>query len=572
MPHPTATHTLGLELLLKEIVAVEAVEKKDGIHIQAFYQIPLSGPAADNDHVKPLDTDSFPKELKNALAKELSITALPAEDVLVRSLSTPLKKEKEIEEVIAFQAEPLLPFPPEETLVDFIKVKEDKDGSELTLSATRTSHLEKLLAEWKYYQVDPEVVTSEQAALASFAAVVHPSDQPFITISVGQKRTICALVRGKKLIAAQTIPIGVDSLKMALGHCLSASVDSLTSTTLYHYEWHEVQENDDPLLFQAIDSLRLDIARTSYSLCKYIKTEELQGFLWAGEGACWPHLIKALEKNLAKRSQDKPLEITELPGTSKENLLRYALAFGSAFSSLESSKNTFNFRKNQFSYPTPWRRYQSSLFTYTGAALLLAAALYFGGSQYVNKEEDRVRQDYVALLKEVGKPFKEFEEEFAQKSGTTEVLVSEDAKELSLIEIEERLDFLENELNASPDIFPLWPNTPRVSDLLAWLATHPNIAPATDDGKQSPLLTIESLHYSMVKRPDFSKKSEHYQIKVELELSTPTPKYAREFHDALIAPNDFVDPKGEVKWSSSKGRYKTSFFLKDKTAYPSFSQ
>lgn len=64
----------------------------------------------------------------------------------------------------------------------------------------------------------------------------------------------------------------------------------------------------------------------------------------------------------------------------------------------------------------------------------------------------------------------------------------------------------------------------------------------------------------MTKRPEQNKKQEKYQVKVEMEFTSPTPKQAREFHDALIAPNDFVDPKGEIKWNSSHGRYRTSFF------------
>jgi len=60
------------------------------------------------------------------------------------------------------------------------------------------------------------------------------------------------------------------------------------------------------------------------------------------------------------------------------------------------------------------------------------------------------------------------------------------------------------------------------------------------------LLQIENLSYSMVKRPELTKKQERYQVKVELEFTSPTPKLAREFHDALIAPNDLVDPKGDI--------------------------
>ena len=91
---------------------------------------------------------------------------------------------------------------------------------------------------------------------------------------------------------------------------------------------------------------------------------------------------------------------------------------------------------------------------------------------------------------------------------------------------------------------------------------NPNTAQIT------PLIQLESFSYGMLKRPEQSKKQEKYQVKVEFEFTTATPKLAREFHDALIAPNEIVDPKGEIKWSSNRGRYKTSFFLKDKTIYP----
>ena len=79
---------------------------------------------------------------------------------------------------------------------------------------------------------------------------------------------------------------------------------------------------------------------------------------------------------------------------------------------------------------------------------------------------------------------------------------------------------------------------------------------------------LENFSYKMVKRPEFNKKKEHYQVKVEIEFSTHTPRYAREFHDILLAPNEIIDPTSDVKWSSERGRYRASFFLKDKTLYP----
>jgi type IV pilus assembly protein PilM len=85
----------------------------------------------------------------------------------------------------------------------------------------------------------------------------------------------------------------------------------------------------------------------------------------------------------------------------------------------------------------------------------------------------------------------------------------------------------------------------------------------------APLIQIDTFSYTMTKHPDQKQRLEKYQVKVDLEFSSITPKAAREFHDALIAPNAIVDPKGEIKWGTNKNKYRTSFYLKDRTLYPS---
>jgi type IV pilus assembly protein PilM len=72
----------------------------------------------------------------------------------------------------------------------------------------------------------------------------------------------------------------------------------------------------------------------------------------------------------------------------------------------------------------------------------------------------------------------------------------------------------------------------------------------------------------MAKRPEQTKKLEKYQVRVELEFSSRNPTDAREFHDALLVPNSFIDAKQGVKWSAAGGKYKAVFFLNDRTPYP----
>jgi type IV pilus assembly protein PilM len=71
----------------------------------------------------------------------------------------------------------------------------------------------------------------------------------------------------------------------------------------------------------------------------------------------------------------------------------------------------------------------------------------------------------------------------------------------------------------------------------------------------------------MVKRPEKTRPKEQYSVKVSLDFTAQSSRDARAFHDKLLQTNDFVDPKGEVRWSTSPGKFHVSFMLKDRTRY-----
>ncbi|MCB1213366.1 MAG: pilus assembly protein PilM, partial [Chlamydiia bacterium] len=114
--------------------------------------------------------------------------------------------------------------------------------------------------------------------------------------------------------------------------------------------------------------------------------------------------------------------------------------------------------------------------------------------------------------------------------------------------------------------FPLLPLVPKVSDFLEWLCTLPSSVEMAN-GKKRALIQVENFAYQFVKAPDKNRPREHYQVKVDLTFTAQESMHAREFHSALLEPNQFIDPRSEVKWSFSEGKYRTSFFLKDLTTY-----
>lgn len=491
---------------------------------------------------------------------QLIVTSLSSEEVLVRPLQMQLKKEKDIDDVLDFQAEPLLPYPLEQAILDRMVVAKERETTRLTLFAVRKDHLQQHLGQWRGLGIDPEVVSCDPAVLALFSRHFIETKQPHFLVHVSSGQTACTLVIEDKPIAVQTSHGGVDSIVAA------AAEDGVDSSALASLDLATVTQESHPHLYQALDQWYLEVTRLLYALSKQNRDQEVSEFLLTGEGAS----LLNLDTLLAQHAKKQKLTLSPPPSfesLSASKLQRLAVPIGAALTGLTLAASPVNFRQKEYLYTDPWKRLKKPLMLFGACSLLLAVVIYLFGQSYLGWQENHLRTSYATLLQSMNKPYKSFEEEYYRKQR----LVSPEGgagvhplNDLSIDDIESRLSYLQKDLQDSPDIFPLLPNVPRVSDVLAWLSKHPQIEGSGSEGG----LKIESFNYSMVSRPDLKKKGEKYKVKVEIEFSSPTPKLAREFHDALVAPNELVDPKGEVKWNSNRGTYRASFFLKDKTSYP----
>lgn len=225
------------------------------------------------------------------------------------------------------------------------------------------------------------------------------------------------------------------------------------------------------------------------------------------------------------------LPSTSAIAVSQEDLVRYGLAIGIALAA-----EGIDFRQKSFAYPHKWRQIKKPLIATIALALLLIGTVAGFGQIALQHKKQAAAHAYFSLLKAERRSLEE-----AASLTTSE-------------EYKNALNNLENEVRARPDTFPLHPAIPKVREFLAWLSTQAAI-------------NVDSLHYAMVKRPDFSHTKDHYKVKVELEFSATHPKDANAFHDLLVSPNSFLDSKEEVQWTAGKGKYRATFYLKDKTRY-----
>ncbi len=224
------------------------------------------------------------------------------------------------------------------------------------------------------------------------------------------------------------------------------------------------------------------------------------------------------------------LPSTAILPLSQEELIRYGLAMGAALAA-----EGVDFRQKTLTYPHRWRRVKKPLIGCVALFTLLIGSLATFGHVALKHQKQDVENAYLSLVKAEGK-------------SASKLPFLPEAYLSSLAQIEK-------EVRARPDTHPLHPDVPKVREFLTWLSSHKGVQ-------------IETLNYTMASRPDLAHKKEHYKVKVDLEFSAKDASSANAFHDLLLTPNAFVDSKQSVEWTTGKGKYQTSFYLKDKTRYP----
>lgn len=560
---PTALHTLGLMLDPGVMRGAYLSLLRGKPSLERIFEVTLTEEEiASTDHVNPLYTRTEGGILKKLSEKCLVVTPLITSEVMTRDLEIKLKKEKDVDAVLAFQAEPLLPYSVEEGVVDSIKIGKTEDGWLLTMLAARKDHIARHLERWHHFQVEPEMVSCIPAALASFSSHFSPLEGLHLVVNLGTTSSTCVHVKEGKLLNAQYCRIGVAELLDAYAKDRDSDPE-LVRADFEALDFATIDEKAFPRLSAAIDNWKLLLTRITYALEKQAG-EPVLDLLVAGEANHLKNISTVLFAKV-ETPQIAPKEDSQFP-ISPYQIQKYAIPIGMALSALPKAKNSINFRQEEFAYPHPWKRVKQPLMTYVGACLFIAMAIFLFGKAYISYEEDQIKAEYVDMLASTERPFAAFEVAFAKKTGGEGVF---DPVDLTSDGVFERLQFLDNEISRIPDLFPLIPNVPTVGDVLAWLSSHPKVkGEPTDDPTLLPRLKLQKFSYKFVKRPEQKKKKDKYQVKVDLEFTSNVPRYAREFHDALLEPNALIDPKGEVKWSPSKGIYRTSFFLKDRTVYP----
>jgi len=544
-----AQYPLGLQLEQRTLRGALLCRVGEQAHILRVFSLEIKDDTVGPRHISVLHT-LRPPIARDKLRRALFATGLPSPRTLIRPLDIKLTKDKDIDAVLAYQAEPLLPFPVDEAVVDKTTLSRDEEGSQLAVFAAKRGDVEEHLESFQSLNIEPEAVSCYPAALAAYSATYAPQEEPIFVTHLGLDTITTLLVDDGKVLAAHSMASTLSTMYQTLKEPSSA-------------DFHKLAQETESDAAQQLQKLQQELSRAVFALGKQAQGQAVHMALFVGEGACFGNLTSFLAKVIQKTLLEPHAPAQD--NITVSELKRYAIPIGLALQFLPGAKHQLNFRQAELSYPYPWKRLKQPVALYILACLLISVFIVVIGQQQHTSKEDELRQQYSDLLQVLQIEHETFEQTAMGSAPGEERAVDQ----LTIPQISERLKWIEEDIAKTEYVFPLQPNVPRVSDLLAWITSHPKVLRVDPEtGEKQALLKLESVNYTMVKRPDKSKQRERYQVKVELEFTSPEAKWAREFYDALIAPNEFVDTRGEVKWSAAKGAYKTSFFLKDRTYYP----
>lgn len=443
-------------------------------------------------------------------------SGLQAHEIVFRSLFLPLKNKRKVIDALPFQLETVLPFPVEQSIVCPYLHSAGRHSTFVSLIATSKELLKKHLCDCSAVDIHPDVVSCVPLALFRLTRWQYPEQKDLLVFHFGIHKTSCIAIQDGLLTLSQSIRVGKADLDAVLQSIYSAGESNASS---------------DVSMAAFQEKLSNELERLSIFLKEKIKIPETVPWLLLGELT-----TSAALNQIWKKIFSGPELVV-----GSESLHSHGVCIGLALDAMATDDSRIQFLQEEFipQHHLQKRKKRGLLFALGCVLLTVMVGLT---SSVLLKKRTRMLSD-------------KFHSYFSSSQKT---------ETLSLAVIEQELLKSESALLKQKSGFPFFLATPKVSEVLAWLCTHPSFA--TSDGLAKEGIDIKSFRYQLIKFPHLEDASAAYQAVVDIEFTAATPRSAREFHDALMKGDRIVNAKKELKWNTQGSHYSVQFELNKSAA------
>jgi type IV pilus assembly protein PilM len=470
--------------------------------------------------------------------KEVEIVSgLAGEEVFIRKLHLPLREKRKILATLPFQIESLIPFPNESPIICPLLKPLSKQMTIVTVIATVQTHIASLIASLKgidRYRAQEGFVNFGLCETKSNRSEAFRMRSPSLNGKGDEENRfgeVAASPNSQNLTERGIEPDTISCHPVALVRFARWQFPEEYRILCFDVRDQKIScallEGSELILSQTIslsqiEQVPFELEKLSVFLGQKGAIDEQTPWLLTGDSN---HLAEILSQFFPGQR----LNLTEC------GIAEYAIPLGLALDAIAADDSSVQFCQKEFTPKHTFQKRRKKMLQYLTICLSATLLMSIGGSFALNKKEHLLANQLQSYF-----------------SSSKELISSSD-------QIEEKLHAWESSLRGQKSSFAFLPTVPKVSDVLAWLSTHPVFA--TEEGGQKEGIEIKSLHYNLVKYPKINEVSSPYSAQMELEFTSLTPRHARDFHEALLKGDQIVNAKKEVKWQTQNQTYYTSFEL-----------
>ncbi len=408
-----ARRPLGIDIGASAIKAVQVRRSGHTIKIVATHVVELPRENADRPSAE-LIAESLKKFLaERKIASDRFVGSFPLSSAIVRNAVVPFLGHHKIRQVIKFHAEPHIPFPIEEVVVDFLETASAEEGkTPVIIIGAKKELIGKQLELLNAGGVDPEILSVDALALVNnylLRAGAAAVQGAVMLLDMGATKTLLVIMRERSVVLARSIAVGGDDITEALQQELSidfAAAEKLkrekaSAVPAEHASGDEerIQKAVGPVLTRLVKEVDRSMRSTSATLkgaevCRlYLSGGGMllgrMGELLSREFGCEAHLLSSL---------------SPFDGSSADDAMcATGVATGLAIQGLGLGGPEVNLRSDEFAYAGGRVKARRQMMTAAVlAACILGVLLFDFTRSFISK-----RRVHAALATELEEIYRE---------------------------------------------------------------------------------------------------------------------------------------------------------------------
>ncbi len=243
---------VGISVTKAHLYATIVVARGPQITIEKSIIEPLQGDKT--NHTERV-IETLGKVMKKVGSVSKINVALPSSSVVFKELRLPFQDYDKINKVVRFEVEPLLPFPAQNAVSDFIitDVSTKEEGAQVLVAATQKQTIAEQLSLFEQANIDPSVITVDMFCLyglyrqiPAYASIVGVA----VLLDIDVQSTKIVVIQNQQLRIIRTLPHGIYQVAKNTSTALKMSPQQIMD----HLVRFGLEKSDPPELVQELQN------------------------------------------------------------------------------------------------------------------------------------------------------------------------------------------------------------------------------------------------------------------------------------------------------------------------------